>query len=140
MEQPIDEQHEAQLKTALKLSESQPLPESVVELYWDVSRTAIRLGTRISPSELILVVMLANRATTPDPVSFLDEEEHIQAGDRVLAKFRKAWRWGRFVRMDQHERRVIVALDDDPGENERSFAPTGVRYPSREELKAIGEV
>ena len=138
-EQPMDDRHEAMLKTALKLVESQPLPEAVVELYWEAARTATRLGTRLSPSDLLTVVLLANAAPRPDPVSFLDERNDIQRGDRVLAKFRKAWRWGRFVRMDERDAKVVVPLDDDAGENERSFAPTSVRYPTREELKKIGE-
>lgn len=138
-EQPMDESHEAQLKTCLKLDQETPLPEAVVDLYWEVARTAHRLGGRVGMSELVLIVMLANAAPAPDPVSFLDEKDYVQKGDRVLAKFRKQWRWGRFVRMDERETKVIVSLDDDPGENERAFAPTGVRYPTREELKSIGE-
>lgn len=138
-EQPMDERHEAMLKTALKLTEDHSLPDAVVELYWDAARTALRLGTRIGPPELLTIILLAKAAPPSDPISFLDERGHIQRGDRVLAKFRKAWRWGRFVRMDERDAKVIVALDDDAGENERAFAPTGVRYPTREELKLIGE-
>ena len=134
----IDENHEAILKTLLKFEPHAALPPDIVEMYWDVERTARRIGKNLSEHELILIVMLAGRPTQADPVSFLDEHE-IQTGDRVLAKYRGKWRWGRFVRHDQETKRIHVTLDEDNGEDERKFSATSVRFPTREELKSIGE-
>jgi len=134
----MDENHEAILRNALKLESNTDLPSDVVDLYWDIERTARRLGQNLSVHELILVVVLAGRPTQADPTSFLDERD-IKTGDRVLAKYRNGWKWGRFVKHDHQQKKVIVTLDDDNGEEERRFSATGVRHPSREELKLIGE-
>lgn len=135
----MDENHEAILRNALKLEPNTVLPSDVVDLYWDVERTARRLGQNLSVHELILVVMLAGRPTQENPVSFLDET-NLKVGDRILAKYRGKWRWGRFVRQDQQTKRIHVALDEDNGEEERKMSATSVRFPTREELKLIGEV
>jgi hypothetical protein len=135
----IGESDEAMLKTALKLHDNDDLPKEIIELYWEAERTARRLRAPLSHHELVLICLLANRATRPDPISFLDRTD-LKVGARVLAKFRNSWRWGKLVRIDQQLKKVIVSLDDDNGADERTFAPTNVVEPSFEELKKIGEV
>lgn len=138
IEPAMPESHEARLKTALKLNECDDLPKEVVDLYWEVTRTARRLGSPVDARELILVCMLANKPSRPDPVSFLDHGD-LQYGTRVLAKFRNQWRWGKLVRVDKRQKKVVVSLDDDAGADERTFSPTNVTLPSNEELRGIGE-
>ena len=132
-DRPLPEHHEGLLKVALKLEESANIPQEVVDLYWDAERTARRMGHHIGGTELVLICLLANRATPPDPVSFLDENAKL--GDRVLAKHRRDWRWGTFKA--KAGKKIIVQLDDDTGED-REFNPTAVRFPTREELSLIG--
>jgi hypothetical protein len=138
IEPAMPESHEARLKTALKLNECDDLPKDVVDIYWQVARTARRLGAPCDTSELLLVCLLANKPSRPDPVSFLDNTE-LEYGTRVLAKFRNQWRFGKLIRVDKQTKKVIVSLDDDPGADERTFSPTSVTLPSHEELKGIGE-
>jgi hypothetical protein len=134
MDRPLPEHHVQLLKSALKLDEEATLPEHVEEIYWCVERTARRIGQNIDGNTLVMICMLANRPTTPDPVSFLDAKPAY--GDKVLAKFRGDWRWGVFHKMAR--KKVVVQLDDDTAE-EREFHPTQVRRPSREEKALIGE-
>jgi hypothetical protein len=115
MDRPIPEEHEGLLKSALKLEENNELPKEVVELYWDTTRTARRIGQAVSGDLLVTICLLANRATPADPKSFLDRDA-------------KSTRSGK----------VIVQLDDDTAED-REFGPTLVRRPSRAERKLIGE-
>lgn len=134
MEREVPEEHAGLLKTALKLEENDNLPKHVVELYWDAARTARRIGQPVSGDLLVTICLLANRATPPDPVSFLDRKP--VGGERVLAKHRDEWHWGTFKRVNN--KKVIVQLDDDTAED-REFGPTQVRRPSRAERKLIGE-
>jgi hypothetical protein len=122
------------LKTALKLEENNELPKEVVELYWDTTRTARRIGQAVSGDLLVTICLLANRATPADPKSFLDRD--ATTGERVLAKHRDEWTWGTFK--STRSGKVIVQLDDDTAED-REFGPTLVRRPSRAERKLIGE-
>ena len=137
-ERPMDESHESLLRTALKLGPEDPLPENVVDIYWDVARTSSRMGGTMSHPLLVLVVMLSGKGTPADPVSFLDEKD-VSRGDRVLAKFRGKWRWGRWVLVDLADKKIHVQLDEDAGEDIRKFQPSSVRWPTRDELKSIGE-
>lgn len=133
-DRPLPDHHEGLLRTALKLEDGAPLPEKLVELYWDAERTARRIGARLDDTCLVMICLLANRATPADPVSFLDQP--AKHGDRVLAKYRGEWRWGTFKHKKGNN--VVVQIDDDTAED-RSFSATSVRLPSREELKLIGE-
>lgn len=133
-DRPIPEEHEGLLKSALKLEENGELPKDVVELYWQTTRTARRIGQHVSGDLLVVIALLAGRATKPDPVSFIDREP--VAGERVLAKHRDEWHWGVFKRVNGKS--VVVQLDDDTAED-REFGPTQVRRPSRAERKLIGE-
>jgi hypothetical protein len=136
LERPLPEEHEALLKTILKLEPDSSLPDTLVELYWDAARTARRIGCNVGHELLITICLLANRATPAAPVSFLDVAKQTKVGSRVLARFRGDWRWG--VYHGTVGVNVRVEIDDDTAEV-REFAPTSVRLPSREELKKIGE-
>lgn len=138
MAREMNESHEALLKTALKLNENDELPENVVDIYWQVETTARRLHLGIGCSELLLVALFSNRPTPEDPVSFMDlvYANKVHLNDRVVAKFRNQWRWGWFKGVKDDK--VVVQLDDDTAE-EREFAPTGVRIPSKDEKRKIGE-
>lgn len=133
-DRPIPEEHEGLLLSALKLEPNNELPKDVVELYWETTRTARRIGQPVSGDLLVVICLIAGRATQSDPVSFLDREPVV--GERVLAKHRDEWHWGEFKRLNG--KRVIVQLDDDTAED-REFGPTQVRRPSRAERKLIGE-
>ena len=136
MDRPLPEHHEGLLKTALKIEQEKALPSDIIELYWDAERTARRMGARLDSTSLVMICLLANRATPANPVSFLDET-NAKHGDRVLAKFRGDWRWARFKRFNGKV--VIVQVDDDPAVEDREFYPTSVRWPSKEEKKLIDE-
>lgn len=133
-DRPIPEEHESLLKSALKLEESSGLPKEIVELYWEATRTARRIGQNVSGDLLVTICLIANRGTRPDPVSFLNSNPTL--GERVLAKHRDEWHWGTFKRVNGKQ--VVVQLDDDTAED-REFGPTQVRRPSRAERKLIGE-
>lgn len=132
-DRPIDESHEALIRTALKLEGDTPLPEAVVSTYWDTERTARRLFRRgLNDTELILVLLLAGRPTLEKPVSFLDEK--AEPGDTVLAKHRGKWQWGIFK--SYKGKSVVVQLEDETAED-REFDAISVRRPAREELETI---
>jgi hypothetical protein len=135
-ERPLPEEHEGLMKTALKLQPTEALPTGLVELYWDAERTARRIGCRLDMTSLVMICLLANRATPASPVSFLDGPKAVH-GDRVLVRFRGEWRWG--VYKTQHGKALIVQVDDDPAIEDREFHPTSVRWPTKEELALIGE-
>jgi len=137
LDRPLPEDHEALLKTALKLEPDHLLPHEVVELYWDATRTARSMCCNIGVETLVTICLLANRATPAAPVSFLDICKDVKVGSRVLARFRGEWRWGEYF--GNFSKRIQVQIDDDTAEV-REFAPTSVRLPSRAELKMIGEV
>ena len=138
LERPIPENDEAQLKTILKLEESESLPQKVKELYWQVSRTARRLGFAVTGHELLLIAMLLNRAEPEQPKSFLDivRANKVKRDDRVIAKFRGDWKWGWYKGTKQNK--VLVQLDDESAED-RQIGPTLVRLPTKDELATIGE-
>lgn len=136
-DRPIDENHEQALKQILRLSESETLPDNVVELYWDVNRTARRLGFSLSDRELLLILILVNRPVQEPPASFLTliKDKAVAVGDVVLAKHRDEWHWGNYKRMVGKQ--VLVQLKDDTGED-REFQPICVRLPTKEEKDKIG--
>jgi hypothetical protein len=134
----MNDEHAALLRTALKLEDGADLPQNVIDTYWDLERTARRLRATIDRTALLMIVMIARGGSPPDPDSFLDEVPAMKRGDRVLAKFRNQWKWGKFVAVEQATKRIIVELDQDCG-SERNFQPTGVRKPTKEELVSIGE-
>lgn len=131
---PLPECHEGLLRTALKLEEGDQLPDKLIELYWDAERTARRIGCRLDNNNLVTICLLANRTSPANPISFLDVS--AKHGDRVLARFRGEWRWGFFK--VKKGKCIVVQIDDDTAED-REFHPTSVRFPSKEELKLIGE-
>jgi len=135
----LTDQIEGKLRTALKLSPEQAIPTEVLEIFDDVTRTARMLGFQFGDRELLLVAMLAKMPTPADPLSFLDTAKTCEVGTRVLARFRNQWRWGRFIRVNGFDKKIEISLDDDEGTDKRSFQPTSVRLPTREELKLIGE-
>lgn len=138
-ERPIVDTHEQQLKRVLNLGESDAIPENIVDLYWDITRTARSLGMSIGDRELLLILILANRPIQEQPVSFLDtlKEQQIQPEHYVLAKFRNQWRWGNYKKVV--DEKVIVVLRDDTGE-ERTFKATNVRLPTKDEEKLLEKV
>jgi hypothetical protein len=137
-ERPISEEHEAILKTALNIEESEPLPDNVRELYWDVERTARRIGGRVDGALLVFIAVWSGRPTPGEPVSFLDviKTKAIKVQGRVLARHRNEWHWGKYKGVKG--KKIVVQLDDDTAED-REFHPTVVRLPTRDEVKTIGE-
>ena len=133
-DRPLPDYHEGLLKTALKLEPTDDLPADIIDLYWSTERTARSVGCRIGNEMLVTICLMASRTTPANPVSFLDEKP--RHGDRVLAKFRNEWRWGVYLRT--HGKAIVVQIYDNTAE-EREFGPTHVRWPSKEELKLIGE-
>lgn len=140
IERPIEESHEQKLKTILGISEGSTLPARVVDLYWKTARTCRKIGEPIRPSNLVVMAMMLDMAPPPPPVSFIDEIEskNVAVGQAVLAKFRNQWRWGVYVKYEKGLKKVVVQLSDESAE-ERKFAVTSVRLPSKEELEGIGE-
>jgi hypothetical protein len=142
-EQVISQDQELLLKTAVNIPENEPLPERVVELYWEVNRTARRLGLPMSKDMIAMLVVLCGFAPKPDPVSFMDDIEHglVQHGDRVLGEFRSKWRWGWYRGVDNSapSRKKVKVEFDDGNSEVRSLSPTKVRRPTKEELTKIGE-
>ena len=135
---PLPNEHEALLKTALKIEGGKDLPQNVIDTYWDMERTARRLRAPINATTLLMVVMLARGGSPPDPESFMDDVPAMKRGDRVLVKFRNKFVWGRFICADSVTKNITVELDQDSGD-QRQFKPTGVRKPTIEELRGIGE-
>ena len=131
MPQPVmNENHEALLKTALRLESDQFLPKNIVDLYWKFERTLRRLHCNVSVEALALMCILIDRPTPEAPVSFLDSD--ATRGDRVLAKLAGDWRWGNYVGVKNKQ--VIVTLDS--GED-HLFSPVDVRIPTREEIVEV---
>lgn len=138
MTHPIPDQHVNLFRTLLSLGPNDDLPEDIVDLYGYVRRATTRLGVGISPSEFILIAVLAGRAPQQEPTSFMDDDT-VKTDDLVLVKFRNTWRWARFIRADQQEKKIYATIEDDGG-SVRKFQPTSVRWPTKEELKSIGIV
>ena len=138
-ERPMVEEHEAMLKTALKLGPSDILPAKVVDLYWEFTGTARRIGHPIGGRELVTICILSGMPTPENPISFIDAVNagKVKLEDIVLAKFRRQWRWGRYQGYNSAQKRILVQLDDDTAEV-REFNPTGVRFPIKEEMDSIG--
>lgn len=136
-ERPMDESHEQMLKKVLKLSEADPIPENIKDLYWDIVRTARTLGFSISERELLLILIIANRPVQESPVSFFDLviEDAVKTNDRVLAKWRDKWRWGTYKGISSDK--VVVQIDDETAED-RKFGPTFVRLPTQKEIDKVG--
>lgn len=135
----LDEDQEARIKAVLQLDERRPIPEAFLDVYKEMWLTLGQLGVHTMPNEVLAVLaVVVNRATRPAPESFLDvlDDSNVTYGTRVVAKFRKKWTLGRFVRLAQ--KTIIVQLDDDTAE-ERSIKPTQVRLATREDLNLVGE-
>jgi hypothetical protein len=129
--------HEALLKTALRLQEHEPLPTEIVERYWEVSRTFRRLGETVRGQDLAWIAILAGRPVPKAPTTILDviKDGQLVRGGRVLGLWRDEWKFGRYVK--SRGKKVIVVLDEGPPE-EREFGPTEVRIPDRNELSVVG--
>jgi len=127
----------ALLRTLLKIDENTPLPEALVDLYWKVTNTFRRVQENITPKDLAWMVLLLDRPTPTDPVSFLEivKDKGVKRGDRVLAYDDKDWKAGKYV--GTKNRQILVALDGKG--DSREFGPTVVRLPDRLELALIGE-
>lgn len=138
MDRSLSNEHEALLRTALRLDESRSIPDRAIDLYWEFSRTLRRLGLPLTERELAIITVLAGLAPPEPATSFLDEAPVLQVNDRVLAKFRGKFRWGYYQGVDSRSKKILVQLDDETAEV-RNFSPTSVRLPEKEELASIGE-
>lgn len=137
-ERPIYEDHEAMLKTVCGIDEDGELPKHVVKKYWQMERALRKVHCSFTHETLALVSVLADTVAEPPPESFLDVAQTLSRNDRVLAKFRNGWRWGKYQHVRPEIPAIVVQLDSEDAED-REFTPTKVRLPTREELKAIGE-
>jgi len=139
----ISEEHEALLRTAANLEPGTDLPKVIVDKYWEADRIARKLGVRITNEMLAIVVMMTTGGAPPEATTFLDtiKEESVQFDQRVIAYFRRKWRWGFFQGVDSrtHDTPKIKVVIDDGNTETRLIAPNKVRLPSTDELKAMGE-
>jgi hypothetical protein len=131
-EHPIASDHEAVLKSILRLDETEDLPPEVLSGYHDLRRCLGRVGEPVSTQSLVLLCLLLNRPSPPDPVSFIDVK--AEPDTRVLAHYRGSWRWGTFKYY--RGRKVFVQVDDDTA-TVREFGPTKVRVPTKTELATL---
>jgi hypothetical protein len=137
----LSEEHEALLRTALQIDDQRRnTPDEALEMYQELRVSLRRLGCSMSVEFIALVPVLLNRVARPEPQTFMDEikeaTDEVKYGTRVIAKFRKKWQAGRFLKMAGSQ--VVVVLDDDTAE-ERRLGPTAVRLATREDLKKLGE-
>jgi len=118
-EHPVDEHHEAILKTILKLDEGLELPDEVKREYWKIKRPADRIGHHLDGGDLIRIA-LAAFGSTPEvgPYSFLPYSKNFKAGDPVVAEWRGNKTPAKFVRVKGKQ--VVVLFDDGTAE-ERSI-------------------
>lgn len=131
----ISDEHLTKLRKLIGLDVNDDIPEDVEELYWHYERCCRRLGRPVEDEQLISVVVTTGRNPAP-PVTFIDlvKEGKVAAGEQVLAKFRKEWKFGTFKKIKGNK--IIVQVLDDSAED-REFVATDVRLPTREEMKVL---
>ena len=140
LEHPLSDVDEQKLRLLTCIEKpDEALPDNLLEVYDKVRRTARRLGKGMDDTLLVVAAMLAGQPTPEAPISFLDTALEMSKDERVLAYFRGKYRWGRFQRVQDYDKRIVVILDESPSE-ERKFKPTSVRRPSSDELRGIGEL
>ena len=133
---PFEDGHDDILRTAMKLNVEDPLPVTIVTAYWDLVRTFRRIHETVTQKDLAWLVINAGRATPGDPVTILDavKDGRVARDTKVLAYWRGEWRAARY--QGKKGKKVYAIIDGDKAE-EREFAATELRVPSRDELALV---
>ena len=156
MSHPIPSEHETKLADIFDISPGQPLPEEVVAMYNRMRTIMKKLGRpHLLDTELILIPLLVEPSAPITPKNFFeqlaerdrelnagakgedDRVNPIQHDDLVIAKFRGEWGWANYKRHSEKSKKVQVVLHDETGEI-RHLSPASVRFPTSDELEAIG--
>lgn len=137
----IDESVECVLKSLTGIAEQDPLPKSVEKTYWRFKKMADKIGSPMTPSDLIYAVLDSGHQLPGDRErGFLDDvdESLIKWGEPVKVK----WRGGKWVDGFYHGMRskeeAVVLLADETGE-ERTVHPDRVRLPLADEVGVVVE-
>jgi len=133
----LAENHEARIRTALKLQDTESLPPAVIENYWKITRVASSLGLPLDDQLLVMVVAFSVAVPAETPETFLNTVElgDVTRRDRVVARYKNRWRWGVYERINA-DKKVVIVFDDNP-EYSRNISPTFVRLPTQKELDEI---
>lgn len=128
-EHPIDSVQEAFLRKILRIDEDDAIPERVVDMYFRYKAPADGMGYRLSPGDLITIVILAGEdKSQAKPYSFYDvaRDHPVKFGDQLTVMWRGQKRSATFSKFRANK--VVVLLDDGSSE-ERRIDPAEVWFP-----------
>jgi hypothetical protein len=134
----MNDEHEAKLKTLLRLQPAEALPESVVNWYWTYKELADRIGAcNLTDEALIYIVMQAVPQDLPSEpaetfLNVLADNPEIHSGATVLLRWQRGqWVESQFIGVNGDKQIVVMYRNE-----ERTVSPDRVKLPEAAPIKA----
>ena len=118
---PIHKSDENKLKTILRLKDTDDLPPSIVDAYWQHARPWQLLGYTALADVLLVGVVVQGRATAPAPtfvpwVIQAAKDKQLKHGDTIKVSLAGVERKAKFIKVVQDNERVRVHVEGDADE------------------------